>query len=80
MEMLERFRTGRLQVFKNLTPWFEEFRRYHRKKGKIHKEFDDLMDATRYAAITVTRYGQNEVERNKMTTGQSGYTTNEYSF
>ena len=25
MEMLERFRTGRLQVFSNLTPWFEEF-------------------------------------------------------
>jgi len=80
MEMLERFRTGRLRVFSNCIPWFEEFRRYHRKKGKIHKEFDDLMDATRYAAITVTRYGQNEVERNKMTTGKSGYTTHEYSF
>ena len=63
MEMLERFRTGRLQVFDNLKPWFEEFRRYHRKKGKIHKEFDDLMDATRYAAISVTRFGQNDVEQ-----------------
>jgi len=80
MEMLERFRTGRLRVFKNLVPWFEEFRRYHRKKGKIHKEFDDLMDATRYAAISVTRYGQNQVEREHLTNGQSGYTTNEYSF
>ena len=80
MEMLERFRTGRLRVFKNLVPWFEEFRRYHRKKGKIHKEFDDLMDATRYASITVTRFGQNQVEREHLTNGQSGYTTNEYSF
>jgi hypothetical protein len=80
MEMLERFRTGRLRVFKNLTPWFEEFRRYHRKKGKIYKEFDDLMDATRYSAISVTRYGQNAVERTHLTNGQSGYTTNEYNF
>ena len=80
MEMLERFRTGRLKVFSNLTPWFEEFRRYHRKKGKIHKEFDDLMDATRYAAISVTRFGQNRVEREQMTNGRSGYTSHEYSF
>ena len=37
MEMLERFRTGRLKVFSNLTPWFEEFRRYHRKKERSIK-------------------------------------------
>jgi phage terminase large subunit-like protein len=80
MEMLERFRTGRLRVFSNLVPWFEEFRRYHRKKGKIHKEFDDLMDATRYSAISVTRFGQNAVEREQLTNGSTGYTTNEYSF
>nr|BAR33231.1 terminase large subunit [uncultured Mediterranean phage uvMED] len=63
MEMLERFRTGRLKVFDNLDPWYEEYRRYHRKDGKIHKKNDDLMDATRYAAISVTRFGQNEVEQ-----------------
>lgn len=63
MEMLERFRTGRLQVFNNLTPWFKEFLSYHRKNGKIHKKNDDLMDATRYAAISVTRYGQNQIEQ-----------------
>ena len=62
MELLERMRTGRFKVFEHLKPWFEEFRRYHRKKGKIHKEFDDLMDATRYAAISVTRFGQNQAE------------------
>ena len=78
MEMLERFRTGRLQVFSNLKPWFEEFRRYHRKKGKIHKEFDDLMDATRYSAISVTRFGQNEAEQNN--NGSGRYTSNDYSY
>lgn len=78
MEMLERFRTGRLQVFSNLKPWFEEFRRYHRKKGKIHKEFDDLMDATRYSAISVTRFGQNDSEQNQYSNGR--YTTNDYSY
>ena len=79
MEMLERFRTGRLQVFSNLTPWFEEFRRYHRKKGKIHKDFDDLMDATRYASISVTRFGQNESEQQQLT-NRTGYTSNEYDY
>ena len=79
MEMLERFRTGRLQVFSNLTPWFEEFRRYHRKKGRVHKEFDDLMDATRYASISVTRFGQNEVEQ-KQLGNKEGYLSNEYDY
>lgn len=80
MEMLERFRTGRLKVFSNLTPWFEEFRRYHRKKGKIHKDFDDLMDATRYAAISVTRFGQNKVEQEQLANGQNGYQSHEYNY
>jgi hypothetical protein len=80
MEMLERFRTGRLQVFNNLAPWFEEFRRYHRKKGKIHKEHDDLIDATRYAAISVTRFGQNQAERDQMTTGRGNHTSYEYNY
>ena len=79
MEMMERFRTGRLQVFKNLTPWFEEFRRYHRKKGKIFKEFDDLMDATRYAAISVTRFGQNKAEQQQLT-DRKGYLSHEYDY
>ena len=42
MEMLERFRTGRLQVFSNLAPWFEEFRRYHRKKERYIKSMTTL--------------------------------------
>ena len=51
MEMLDRMQTGRLKVFANLAEWFEEFRLYHRLEGKIVKERDDLMSATRYGVM-----------------------------
>lgn len=51
MEMLDRMQTSRLQVFSSLVDWFDEFRLYHRKDGKVVKEFDDLMDATRYGIM-----------------------------
>ncbi|RYF25361.1 MAG: DNA packaging protein, partial [Comamonadaceae bacterium] len=51
MEMLDRMQTGRLKVFSNLSDWFEEFRMYHRKDGKIVKLDDDLLSATRYAIM-----------------------------
>ena len=38
-----------MKVFSNLNDWFQEFRMYHRKDGKIVKLDDDLMSATRYA-------------------------------
>jgi phage terminase large subunit-like protein len=50
-EMLDRMQTGRLKVFANLAEWFEEFRLYHRKDGKIVKEADDLLSATRYGIM-----------------------------
>ena len=53
MEMLDRMQTGRLKVFSNLSDWFEEFRLYHRKEGKIVKEADDLMAATRYGVMMI---------------------------
>ena len=37
MEMLGRMQTGRLKVFAHCTEWFEEFRLYHRKEGKVVK-------------------------------------------
>jgi len=61
MLLLERMQTGRLKVFAHLNAWFEEFRLYHRKDGRVVKEFDDLMAATRYGlmclrfAVPVTR-------------------------
>lgn len=49
MDMLDRMQTGRWKVFSHLSDWFEEFRMYHRKDGKIVKEMDDLISASRYA-------------------------------
>jgi len=51
MDMLQRMQTGRFKVFANLDDWFQEFRLYHRKDGKVVKEMDDLMSATRYALM-----------------------------
>jgi hypothetical protein len=51
MDMLDRMQTGRLKVYKQLNDWFEEFRLYHRKDGKVVKEHDDLMAATRYGVM-----------------------------
>jgi phage terminase large subunit-like protein len=44
-----RMSTGRLKVFNTMTGWLEEFRLYRRdEKGRIVKENDHYMDATRY--------------------------------
>ncbi|XUJ34017.1 hypothetical protein ACQ5SK_42900 [Bradyrhizobium japonicum] len=37
MDMLTRMETGKLKVFSTLLDWFEEFRLYHRKDGKVVK-------------------------------------------
>jgi hypothetical protein len=55
--MLIRMESGRFKVFKHLSDWFEEFRLYHRKDGKVFKENDDLMSATRYA-VMMLRYAE----------------------
>jgi phage terminase large subunit-like protein len=51
MAMLDRMRTGKLKVFKEHLDWWEEFCLYHRKDGKVVKEGDDLLCATRYALM-----------------------------
>jgi hypothetical protein len=56
-EMLDRMLTNRFKVFKHLAEWFGEFRLYHRKDGKIVKERDDLLSATRYA-VMMKRFGE----------------------
>ena len=50
-QLLERMQTGRFKVFSHLGDWFEEFRLYHRENGRVVKEHDDLMAATRYGAM-----------------------------
>ncbi len=50
-EMLDRMLTGRWKVFKTCPHWLEERRLYHRKEGKIVKERDDVLSASRYALM-----------------------------
>ena len=52
MDMLQYMEQGRFHVFNTLTDWFEEFRMYHRKGGKVVPFKDDLMSATRYAVLS----------------------------
>jgi phage terminase large subunit-like protein len=52
-EMLDRMQTGRMKVASHLCDWFEEFRMYHRKDGKVVKVRDDLMAATRYGMMMI---------------------------
>jgi hypothetical protein len=40
-------------VFRHLHDWWEEFRLYHRKDGRVVKEHDDLMAASRYALMSL---------------------------
>lgn len=48
-DVWERMSTGRLKVFKSMQNWLNEYRIYRRdEKGRIVKEHDHAMDATRY--------------------------------
>ena len=44
--------SGRLKVFSTLSEWFAEYRLYRRKDGKVVKDFDHAMDATRYLEMS----------------------------
>lgn len=59
MEMLDRMHTGRLKVFRHLEDWIGEFRLYHREDGKIVKERDDLISASRYG-VMMKRFAETE--------------------
>jgi Terminase RNaseH-like domain len=59
-DMLIRMESGRFKVFKHLTDWFDEYRLYHRKDGRVHKEGDDLMSATRYA-VMMLRHARTDI-------------------
>lgn len=50
-DMLQRMQTGRWKVFSTCGEWLEERRLYHRKDGKIVKERDDVISASRYALM-----------------------------
>ena len=49
MAMIQAMENDKFKVFSTLSNWWEEFRMYHRKNGKVVPLRDDLMSATRYA-------------------------------
>lgn len=54
MVMLERLRSGKLKVFADLPDWWAEYRTYMRdSKGRVVKQDDHLLDATRYALVSL---------------------------
>lgn len=57
MEMLDYMQKGKFRVYDHLADWWEEFRLYHRKDGKIVAMQDDLISAVRYAFV-MRRYAQ----------------------
>lgn len=59
-EIYQRMLTGRFKVFSTITPFWDEFRKYHTKNGKIVKIDDDFLDATRYSALSVARFGETQ--------------------
>jgi hypothetical protein len=56
-EINDRMRTDRFKVVNDCDGFFRELRMYHRVDGKIKKSNDDIMDAVRYGAMMITRYG-----------------------
>lgn len=53
-QVWQRLSTSRLKVFSTLMNWLAEYRLYRRdEKGKIVKDFDHLMDATRYLIMMI---------------------------
>ena len=56
-EILDRMRTDRFKVVDECAGFFREMRLYHREDGKLVKMNDDIMDAVRYGAMMIGRYG-----------------------
>ncbi len=57
IEILDRMQTGRFKVARHLRDFFDEFRNYHRKEGKIVKQYDDILDAVRIGMMSL-RYAR----------------------
>jgi phage terminase large subunit-like protein len=53
--MVNRMLEGRFKVAAHLADWWEEYRLYHRKDGKLVKVNDDLISATRYGLMCIEK-------------------------
>lgn len=74
-EVWERMSTGRLKVFKSCRNWIDEYRIYRRDdKGRIVKERDHLMDATRYLVKTGIQHARLK-PRERQTARQGSWRT-----
>lgn len=51
MEVLERMKTGRFKVYEQCSEFWDEFRSYHRKDGKLVSKMDDVLKACFYAVM-----------------------------
>jgi hypothetical protein len=61
MACYRRMASGRLKVFSTCVNWLREFRIYRRdENGKVVKENDHAMDASRYLIMTGLRYAVTE--------------------
>lgn len=60
----DRMSTGRFKVFKTMGNWLKEFRLYRRdERGKVVKENDHLMDATRYLESRIGAFQVKPIEQ-----------------
>lgn len=59
----DRCRDGELKVFSTCTGFFDEYRNYHRKDGKLTKTRDDILKAVFYA-IMMKRFAKTQSTRN----------------
>jgi phage terminase large subunit-like protein len=55
-ELSGRIFDRRVRVFNTFLEWFEEYRNYHQKDGKIVDKNDDLMAATRYLCQMIRHF------------------------
>ena len=79
LELTSRIEQGKFKVASHLSEWFEEFRLYHRRDGKLVSRYDDLLSATRqvimgqrYAAqihLGPTKRGQSSSSRPQIADG-----------
>ena len=73
-DVWERLSTGRLKVFRTLQNWQAEYRLYRRdEKGAVVKQFDHLMDDTRYLILSGrARAIPYPVDKSKLGSASSG--------
>lgn len=81
-EVWQMMSTGRLKVARTLQNWLSEFRLYRRdERGKIVKERDHLMDASRYlvmAGLSCFTIPPNAADRLRAQQGRGNQAADEY--